>query len=109
MFGKYLHMNPLESRKQLLIAESERNRAQLAGDMAALTAGVRALTDRAQSFASIASSAASLIAGLASLRHSKSARGEGRPSWWQILLKGTGLVSSCWSEFRSQGRNQKSK
>ena len=47
-------MNPLESRKQLLIAESELNRAQMAGDMAALTAGVRTFTDRAKSFGSIA-------------------------------------------------------
>jgi hypothetical protein len=29
-------MNPLESRKQLLIAESELNRSQLAGDLTAL-------------------------------------------------------------------------
>ena len=32
MFGKNPRMNPLESRKQLLIAESELNRAQLVGD-----------------------------------------------------------------------------
>ena len=29
MFGKKPRLNPLESRKQLLIAESELNRAQL--------------------------------------------------------------------------------
>jgi hypothetical protein len=40
-------MNPLESRKQLLIAESELNRAQLVVDLAALTDGVRTLADRA--------------------------------------------------------------
>jgi hypothetical protein len=61
-------MNPLESRKQLLIAESELNRAQLVADLAALTAGVRAITDRARSFGSIASSAAVLVAGLAAFR-----------------------------------------
>jgi hypothetical protein len=42
-----------------LIAESELNRAQLVGDLAVMTAGVRTLTDRAKSFGSIASSAAS--------------------------------------------------
>ena len=37
-------MNQFELQKQLLIAESELNRAQLAGDMAALADGVFALT-----------------------------------------------------------------
>jgi len=33
MFGKNPHMTPLELRKQLLIAESELNRVQLAEDI----------------------------------------------------------------------------
>jgi hypothetical protein len=65
MFGKKSHVTPLELRKQLLLAESELNRAQLVGDMAALTAGVRTLTDRAKSFGSIAPSAAVLVADVA--------------------------------------------
>ena len=40
MFGKNSRMTPLELRKQLLIAESELNRAQLAEDMSALYADV---------------------------------------------------------------------
>ena len=71
MFGKKPRMNPLESRKQLLIAESELNRAQLVGDMAVLTADIRTLTDRAKSFGSIASSVAVLVAGLAAFRRGK--------------------------------------
>ena len=61
MSGKNPRMNSLESRKQLLIAESELNRAQLVGDLAALTDGVRTLADRAKSFGSIVSSTAVLV------------------------------------------------
>ena len=96
-------MNPLESRKQLLLAESELNRAQLVGDMAALRADVRALTDRAKSFGSIASSAAVLVAGLAAFRRGKSAAAGAKPSWLQTILKGAGLISTLWLAFRSQG------
>ena len=102
-------MNPLESRKQLLIAESELNRAQLIGDLAALTAGVRVLTDRAKSFGSIASSAAVLVAGLAAFRRGKSVQAEAKPSRWQTILKGAGLISTLWLAFRSQRRDQKDK
>jgi hypothetical protein len=102
-------VTPLELRKQLLIAESELNRAQLAGDMTALTEGVRTLTDRAKSFGSIASSAAVLMAGLASFRRGKPADAGAKPSWLQTILKGAGMVSTLWLAFRSQGRDQKDK
>jgi hypothetical protein len=109
MFGKKSRVTPLELRKQLLIAESELNRAQLAGDMTALTEGVRTLTDRAKSFGSIASSAAVLMAGLASFRRGKPADAGAKPSWLQTILKGAGMVSTLWLAFRSQGRDQKDK
>jgi len=100
MSGKSPGLNPLESRKQLLIAESDLNRAQLAGEMATLAADVRRLADHAKSLGSITSSAASLIAGLASFRRSRPAPGDERPSWWQILLKGAPLAGLLWSRFR---------
>ena len=106
MFGKKPRLNPLESRKQLLIAESELNRAQMAGDMAALTAGVRTFTDRAKSFGSIASSAAVLVAGLAAFRRGKPAGANAKPSWLRTILKGAGLISTFWLAFRSQRRDQ---
>jgi hypothetical protein len=109
MFGKNPRMNPLESRKQLLIAESELNRAQLAGDIAALTAGVRALTDRAKSFGSIASSAAVLVAGLAAFKRGKPEDADAKRSWLQTILKGAGLVSTLWLAFRPQRGDPKDK
>jgi hypothetical protein len=99
-------MNPLELRKELLIAESELNRAQLAGDMAALTAEVRTLTDRAKSFGSIASSAAVLVAALAAFKRGKSVDADAKPSWLKTILKGAGLISTLWLAFRSKRRDR---
>jgi len=102
-------MNPLESRKQLLLAESELNRAQLVRDMTALTAGVRTLTDRAKSFGLIASSAAALVAGLAAFGRAKAADAKAKTPWLQTILKGAGLISTLWLGFHSQGRDQDGK
>jgi FtsH-binding integral membrane protein len=99
-------MNPLESRKQLLIVESELNRAQLAGEVAALRADVRALTRRAKSFSAIASSAAALVAALAAFQRGKSAGAGAKRSWLQIILKGAGLISTIWLALRPQGRDR---
>jgi hypothetical protein len=96
-------MTPLESRKQLLLAESELNRAGLGEDMAELTADVRALAARARSFRSIATTVAVLVAGVAALRRKRSVEAEPKPFWLQTILKGGGLVSTLWSAFRSRG------
>jgi len=106
MFGNNHRVNPLESRKQLLIAESELNRAQLAGDWAAITAGIRTVTDRARSFGSIASSAAVLAAGLAALRRGKSVDINAKSSWLKTILKGASLVSTLWLALRAKRQNQ---
>ena len=107
MFGKKPHLTPLELRKQLLIAESELNRAQLAGDVAALSASVRALTGRATFFASVASSAAVLVAGLAAFQRRKSAEAAAKSSWWQTMVKGAGVISTFWLAFRSQAHGKR--
>jgi hypothetical protein len=101
MSGKNLLMNPLESRKQLLVAESELNRAQLVQEWQTMADEVHSLTRQARTISSIASAAASLVAGLASCRRKASAPAAEKPSWLQTILKGAGLVSTFWSEFRS--------
>ncbi len=106
MSGKNPRMNPLNSRKQLLIAESELNRAQLFQEWRTMADEVRSLTSQARTIGSFASAAASVVAGLASFRRKKPAPVEEKPSWWRTILKGAGLASSLWSEFRSQGHDQ---
>ena len=109
MSGKKPCMNPLESRKQLLIAESELNRAQLIQEWRTMADEVHSLTSQAMTIGSIASAAASLVAGLASCRPKKSAHAAEKPSWWQTILKGAQLAGSLWSGFRSQDREQTEK
>jgi hypothetical protein len=97
-------MNPLESRKQRLIAASNLNRAQLAGDITAFTTDVRALTDRAKTLGSIASSAALLMAGLAAVRSGKPVEVDAKPSWMQTLVRSASLASTLWLAFRRRRR-----
>jgi hypothetical protein len=92
-------MNSLESRKQLLIAESELNRAQLAQEWQIMAVGVRSVASRARTISALALAAASVIAGLMAFGRTKAPPASERPSWWQTLLKGAKLAVSLWSEF----------
>ena len=106
MFGKNSRMNLLTSRKQLLIAESELNRAQLVQEWQVMADEVHALANRAKTIGFIASAAASVVAGLSLFRHKKCAPTAEKPSWWQTIVKGAGLVGSVWSEFRTRSPEQ---
>jgi hypothetical protein len=107
MFGKDPRLNPPTSRKQLLIAESELNRAQLVGDLAALAAGVRTLSGRAKSFGVIASAAAALAVGLTAFRRGQSGDAGAKPFWLQTIFKGVSAISTLWQTFRPPGRAEK--
>jgi hypothetical protein len=92
-------MNPLQSRKRLLLAESELNRAHLSDEWQQMTQGVHSITERAKTFRSIALAAASLAAGLSFLRRSKPAPAAQKSSWWRSLLQGAQLAGSLWTQF----------
>lgn len=101
-------MNPLTPRKQLLIAESELNRAQLVQELETIRDKFHSLANQARTVSSLASAAATLIAGIASFRRKKeSASDAEKPSWLQTVVKGAGLISTVWQTFRSQSREQK--
>ena len=106
MFEKNPRLTPLESRKRLLLAKSELNRAQMIQDVDALTAEVRALSGRAKSFGLIASSAAVLVSGLTAFRRGNPPDPDAKPSWLRTMLKGAGLASNFWLALRSKGRNR---
>ena len=95
-------MKALNSRKQLLIAESELNRAHLIHELQTMAGDVHALASQAKTIGSIASAVAGLVAGLSSLRHKKSGPEAEKPSWGQTVVKVAGMVSSFWSTFRSR-------
>jgi len=107
MSGKNTRMNALESRKKLLLAESELNRAQLVEDWQTMTDEARSLVNQARTLRSMTSAAAVLINGVASLRRKKSAPAAEKPSWLQNIVKGAGLISTVWQTFRPQRREQK--
>jgi hypothetical protein len=93
-------MNPLQSRKQLLIAESELNRAQLAADLAAVKADIRTLAKRAKKIGAIVSATVAVLAILRSFRRGRSANGGAKLSWLQTIFRGGGLISTIWNMFR---------
>jgi len=97
-------MKPLESRKQLLLAESELNRAQLAKELQAMTGEINALVRKAKTLGGFAS-VATLMASLVFLRRKKSAPDAEKSSWLQTILKGTGVVTSLWQMFRSRPKS----
>lgn len=88
MFRKASHVSPLELRTQLLVAESELNRALLSEDWHAMTHGVANLAHRAKTIAAWASSAGVLVAGVSAWRRGPSKPGTERPSWAQKILNG---------------------
>ncbi len=102
-------MKPLESRKQLLVAESELNRAQLIQEWQTVAGEARALAQQTRTISSLASAAASLVGGLVSLRFNKPAPAAEKPTWWQTLLKGAGMVTTLWQSFRRPGADRAGK
>src|ERR1035438_1675833 len=108
MPGKTSHLNPLESRKQMLVAESELNRAGLADEWQAMAHGVRDFAHRAKNIAAWASSAALVVAGVTALRRRPPAPGTTKSPWLQKLLKGASLVSSLWTALRTKSHDHRS-
>lgn len=98
-------MSPIESRKQLLIAESELNRAQLVQEFQTMTDEVHSLARQARTITSFASAAATLVAGVVSFRQKKSAPAPEKPSWLRTILKGAQLAGTLWSEYAKQKPN----
>ena len=102
MFGKTPSINPLDLRKQLLIAESEINRAQLRQEWETLAAGLGGLADRAKTISTYASVMAALLAGLAVFRRGNAVPGDAKRSWIRTAIKGLRVAASIWLAFRAR-------
>ena len=103
MFGKRPYLDPLESRKQLLIAESELNRAQLSLEWQTMGHGVANLAHRAKIFSAWVSSALLLAAGWRALRRGPSPVGASKLSWFKQILDGARVASALWFAWRGRG------
>ena len=102
MPGKTPQLSPLESRKQLLVAESELNRAGLSEEWQAMTHSVRDLAHQVKTIAAWASSAALVVAGVSALRRTPPKSGADKSSWFQKILKGARVASTLWFTFRAR-------
>jgi hypothetical protein len=97
------------SRKQLLVAKSKLNRAQLSQEWQTMTLVVANLAHRARTMAAWASSAALLAAGVPALRRGPVLLSNVRSSWVQNILRGARLGSTIWFAFRDRGQKDKYK
>jgi len=100
MFGKNSQLTPLQLRKQMLLAESDLNRAQLQADWFSVETEVHALTHRIRTVGCIVSTATALLAVLAAWRRPAPAPVAQKTSWLQALLQGAGLLVTFWKAGR---------
>jgi hypothetical protein len=104
MPGKNFHLTPLESRKQLLLVESELNRAQLLNELHAFKSEIDHLKEQAHAIGSIASSAAKLANTFSAIGNAfthRDASEKGKSSWISTLLNGARTGASIWGALRS--------
>ena len=102
MSGKTTGLTALETRKQLLLVESELNRAQLINEVRDLKNEFHHLKRQAQAIGSIAASAVKLAGTFSSIGNifSHPDKDEGKPSWASRLLKGIKTGATLWSALR---------
>jgi hypothetical protein len=104
MPGKNLHLTPLESRKQLLLVESELNRAQLVNELRDLNIEIQQLNGQVQAVGTLVSSAARVAATFSAIRGAfthRDAGENGTSSWLSTLLNGARTGASIWSALQS--------
>ena len=104
MFGAMPVVNALESRKRLLVAESELNRAELLQGWRTLSGEVCGVVERAWS---LASSARCGLAGLAAFTSDRSAPASSKSSWFHKAIAGVRLASMIWLALRARSRRKK--
>ena len=90
-------MSPLASWKQLRVAESGLNRAQLVRECRLMADDVSAFLQQVKSLRTIVSALVSLISRF---KTPKPAPAGEKSSWRQTLLKGAQTAGSLWSQFR---------
>ncbi len=102
MLGKTSHLSPLQVRKQLLIVESEINRAQLQQDWLTISQGLHQAVGWTRTITTWTSAALLLVKRMAGASHSKVASTPEKESWFQGVLRGAELVCRLWMDFRNR-------
>ena len=94
-------MTPLASRKQILIAASELNRAHMVHDWQKVADELHALAAEARTVRSFAAATTTLVAGVAGFWRRKLPPRTAAPPRWQVILKSAGTLASLWQAFRA--------
>ena len=105
MSGKNFHLTPLESRKQLLLVESELNRAQLFNELRDLHDEIHHLKGQVQAVGSLVSSTAKLVTTFSAIGNAfthRNVEDNGKSSWLTTLLNGARTGASIWGALRSR-------
>jgi hypothetical protein len=111
MLRKKPALNSLETRKKLLLVESEINRAELLRELGALKGEISHLKKQARVIGSIASSAALAATAFSIFRKHKAAAAEnsdhgGKPSWLSTALAGARIGTSLFLKIKSMLRER---
>ena len=104
MPGKNFHLTPLESRKQLLLVESELNRARLLNELRDFKGEIDNLKVQIHAIGSMASSAAKLANTFSAIGNAFTHDGEDeqkKTSWISTILNGARTGASIWGALRS--------
>ncbi len=100
MSRKMPRVNRLQLQKELLVAESEINRAQLIEEWQAMTGGVRTFRARLKSVSELASAVALLVTAVSAFRRERAAARSAKFSWFDMALKGAKVAVSLWTVLR---------
>jgi hypothetical protein len=95
-------MNSLALQKQLLVAESELNRAQLKVAMAEIKSGVHYRVHHGASISEIATAAAVLALDVTATPSIQKSVANSKHRWLKGTLKGAALISTVWLAFQAQ-------
>jgi len=104
MPGKKPQLTSLETRKQLLLVESELNRAQLLNDLRDFKNEIHNLKQQVGGMVSIAAAAAKLATTFSAIGQAFSHRNEDEKEnspWISTLLNGAKAGTSLWRLLRS--------
>ena len=100
MFGSIHSMTPLETRKRLLVAESDLLRVQLSEDGERLKSAWDRSAVRARFWGGLVASLAVLMTGLSALRQNTSGDASKHASWGGRFLQGASLISTLWLSWK---------
>lgn len=98
-------MSVTETRKRLLIAESEVHRARVLQEAVEWGEAAGGVVRRVTAAGAVASAVVVAGAGWMAVRRRKAAGGKDRANWLQPALQTIGMISTVWMAWRSRRKD----